>query len=66
VCWERKSTRGATVLRPKALSERSTVCRSGSESSAVRRKDSAGGISERRRDVKMSARLATWDRGGQS
>jgi hypothetical protein len=59
VCWDRKSTSGACVLRPKALSERLTVCRFGRVRREVRRCESAGGISERRRAVKMSARLAT-------
>lgn len=59
VCWERKSTSGATVFRPKALSDRSTVCSSGRVRRAVTRWESAGGISESRRDVKMSARFAT-------
>jgi hypothetical protein len=59
VCCDRKSTSGATVLRPNALSERSTVWRFGRVRREVRRCDSAGGISERRREVKMSARFAT-------
>jgi hypothetical protein len=41
------------------LSERSTVWRFGRVRREVRRCDSAGGISERRREVKMSARFAT-------
>ena len=41
------------------------VCRCGRDRSAVRRCDRAGGISESRREVKMSARLAIW-RGRQS
>ena len=57
--WEeRKVTRGACVLRPNALSERSIVWRLGRESRAVRREEREGGISDRRRDVKMSSRLA--------
>lgn len=51
------------MLRPKALSERLTVLRLGSFSSACSRLSSAGGISESRRDVKMSARLATCVQG---
>jgi len=47
------------VLRPNALSARSTVCRVGSSSSAVNSDDSAGGISESRREVKISSNLAT-------
>ena len=46
------------MFRPKALSARSTVWRFGSSSSAVRREERAGGISERSRDVKMSSNFA--------
>ena len=46
------------MFRPKALSDRSTVCRCGRSRRAVRREDSAGGISESSRDVKMSSSLA--------
>lgn len=48
------------MFRPKALSFRFTVCRLGSSRREVKREESAVGISERRRPVKMSARLATW------
>jgi hypothetical protein len=48
------------MFRPKALSLRLTVCRFGSSRRASRREESAVGISERRRPVKISARLATW------
>lgn len=58
MCSFRKSTSGAWVLRPKALSLRSMVWRLGSLRHAVRREERAGGISERRREVKMSAKLA--------
>ena len=57
-CFDRKSTSGSTVFKPKALSERSTVCRFGSSRRAVRRDESAGGISKSRRDVNMSSSLA--------
>jgi len=68
-CWrgvwaERKETRGAWVLRPKALSERLMVWRLGRVRRDFRRASRAGGISERRREVKMSARLAVWGNGG--
>ena len=46
------------MLRPKALSERSTVLRFCKGISAVRSDESAGGISERSREVNMSARTA--------
>ena len=46
------------MFRPKALSDRSTVWRVGRDKKEVRRAESAGGISERRREVKMSARFA--------
>jgi hypothetical protein len=59
VCADRKSTRGATVLRPKALSQRSTVWRLGNVRKAFTRCWRAAGISERRRPVKMSAKFAT-------
>ena len=48
------------MFKPKALSDRSTVCKFGSWRRAVRREESAGGISESRRDVKMSSSLAVW------
>jgi hypothetical protein len=51
------------MLRPKALSLRFTVCRFGSSRREVRSEERAVGISERRRPVKMSARLATWSEG---
>jgi hypothetical protein len=60
--WEeRKATRGAWVLSPKALSERLTVWRFGRVRRDVRRWERASGISESRRAVKMSARLAIYD-----
>lgn len=46
------------MLRPKALSLRFTVCRFGRVRRAVRREESAVGISDRRRPVKTSAKLA--------
>ena len=46
------------MLSPKALSLRLMVCSLGSERSAVRRKESAWGISFSKRPVNMSARLA--------
>lgn len=46
------------MLSPKALSLRSTVWRFFNGSKEVRREESAGGISDSRREVKMSARLA--------
>lgn len=58
MCFSRNATRGAWVLKPKALSERSTVWRFWRGRSAVRREESAGGISERRREVKISAKIA--------
>ena len=45
------------MLSPKALSLRSMVCRLGSGSRDVSSEESEGGISERSREVKMSARL---------
>lgn len=51
------------MFRPKALSERSMVCRVSSGSRAVRSEDSAGGISESKREVKISARLAMRSEG---
>lgn len=63
-CWrgtweERKATSGVCMLRPNALSLRLTVCNFGRVRSAVRREESAVGISLRRRPVNTSARLAT-------
>ena len=48
------------MLKPKALSDRSTVCRLGRVRRDWRRASSAGGISARRREVKISARFAIW------
>jgi len=48
------------VLRPKALSERLIVWRFGNFRHEVRRCDSAVGISERSRDVKISDRLTIY------
>ena len=59
-CFDRKSTSGACVFSPKALSDRSMVWRLGRARRDVRREESAGGISERRRDVNMSSSFATW------
>lgn len=59
MCLERKSTSGAWVFSPKALSLRLMVWRFGNARSEVRRCERAGGISSRRREVKMSAKFAT-------
>ena len=58
VCCERNERRGSMVLKPNALSDRSTVCRFGRVRRDWRSASSAGGISARRREVKMSAKLA--------
>lgn len=57
--WEeRNATRGAWVLRPKALSFRLIVWRFGRANRAVSSDDKAWGISFRRRPVNISAKLA--------
>lgn len=57
--FSRKLTNGSTVLRPKALSLRFTSFKFGRPKRDVRRKSRAGGISESRREVKMSSRFAS-------
>ena len=57
--FSKNLTKGSTVLRPNALSLRLTSLSLSRLRRDVRRESSAGGISERRREVKMSSRLAS-------
>lgn len=57
---ERKGTSGSTERPPNALSLRSISTSVGLSMSASQMAESAGGISEIRRPVKMSAKFATW------
>lgn len=57
---ERNGTSGSTERPPNALSLRSISTSVGLSISASQMAESAGGISEIRRPVKMSAKFATW------